>query len=131
MSNPAFDHAKLLAPLLGYTSGVTIFTDKKPDAPDALVSVFNTGGYPALGVLDVSNPGVRRPGLMVHIRGAPGDYAGSRTKAEIVFAALSKKARYMANGNYYMSILAVGDLGGAEYDEKNRPNWYLNFEIMM
>lgn len=128
--NPALDHANLIATLLvGYTVGTNIFVDKKPESPDVVVSVFNTKGYPALEVAD--KPGVRRPGLMVHVRGKPSDYVGPFQVVSTIFLVLCKRARYTANGNMYKQIVSVGDVGQVEYDPQNRPNWYINFDVMM
>ncbi len=127
--NPAEDHARYLAPLTRYILGTNLYVDKKPDTPDALIVVFNTTGYPTIEVLDLYTPGIRRPGMMIHVRGAPGDYAGSRSVAQTIFLALEKKANWVVNGHQYIKTQAVGDIGAPSYDEKNRPNWYLNFEV--
>jgi hypothetical protein len=131
LPNPAYDHADYLAILTNTTLGNNIVVDKKPEEPNAIISVHNTNGYPSIKTLGTNEEDIRKPGLMVSIRGNPGDYANSRAKADIIFAALKKKGNYMVNGNYYKSCLVVGDLGKPEYDEKNRPNWYINFELIM
>ncbi len=129
LTNPAYDHAVYLAAITGYTMAGNLFADKKPEDPAALIAVFNTTGVSTLEILSTAAPGIRRPGLMIHIRGGPGDYAATRTIAELVYNTFAKKGNYRANGNKYLSILAVGELGAANYDEKNRPVWYLNFEL--
>ncbi len=132
LTNPAEDHAIYLATIIGitgYTLAGNLFYDKKLDTPSAAIFVFNTKAHSSLMTLSTSDSDIRRPGLMIHVRGNPGDYAGTRAIAEIVYSALAKKGNYTVNGKTYLSCLAVGELGAPEYDEQNRPQWYLNFEL--
>jgi len=131
MPNPADDHAVYIANLIGGILGQTVLSDKKPESPDALVAVFNSSGMPTDELLNPAETGIRRPGLKVQIRGTPGDYTVARSKAEIIYLALCKKANYTVNGHHYIQCIALGDIGESIWDEKNRPNWYLNFELML
>jgi hypothetical protein len=80
--------AKLAALGLG-TLGVDLFIGFLPATPPACGAVYEQGGLaPELGF---GQPGIlfETPALQVVFRGAPGDYAGPRAKAEAAYQGLA------------------------------------------
>lgn len=92
--------AHLVAQGLGVL-GTDLFIGKLPNDPDACGVVYETGGLaPEMGF---GAAGVKHetPAIQVVFRGAPGDYAGPRAKAESAYRALAAVEAQALSGTFF------------------------------
>jgi len=109
----------------GLTVGTDLFVSREPDTPDAVVSVFDTGGgEPSSGIERYDFPTVQ-----VRVRGDKMDYENAYVTMESIKTALHKYANQTVNGTKYIAIWASSDIFSLGYDENDRPLLTLNFRI--
>jgi hypothetical protein len=126
---PSQDIAGVLAAAqlgaLGAATGWGIYRSLQPDSPDTTITLYDTGGLdpdPAL-LLD-------QPSLMIHVRGIARDYDGARAKAQEVKDALLGLPAQTLGGTFYGGAVMKGDVFFLGYDNKSRPVFTLNFQLM-
>lgn len=108
------------------TTGWGIFISKMPDEPDSIVSIMETGGFPA-------NPRwlIDYPSVQVMIRGDKGGYQAAKAKAVVVRDALLGLPAQVINGDRWDSITDIGGLIELGYDDSNRPKFSTNFSLII
>lgn len=113
---------KTLIPL-GVAAASSIFFGDKPDDPDSIVVLYQTGGA------DPSHTFTSRefeePTFQVLIRNAA--YANAITKAEVIKDTFDGQTELTINGNRYLSIFQQGDIQPLGRDKHNRTELTLNF----
>ena len=104
---------------------------KIPASPDRVVSLFEYGGMPP----DITHDKAYdvRPSLQVRIRaeslGSTG-YATGIAKADAVLALLHGVSNTTLSSKPYKLILASGSPIYLGTDDKGRPEWSVNFQIV-
>ncbi|MGM0409191.1 MAG: minor capsid protein [Bacillota bacterium] len=122
--------------LLEYYSDMTTKTvetrlGKIPTEPDKVITFFDTGGMAEQNLLNSDEQGLKYPTVQVRIRGTKNSYVDTRELAEDVYDNLHKLYLENMNENLYKQVIAVGEPIWLGYDENNRPEWSINFELMM
>lgn len=92
--------AHLAAEGLG-TLNVDLFIGKLPNDPDACGVVYETGGIPPEYGFGAAGVKHETPAIQVVFRGALGDYAGPRAKAESAYRALAAVEAQALSGTFY------------------------------
>lgn len=112
------------APVSASTWTITI--GKLVASPDRAVSVLGTGGIE-------SNPKflLDYPTVMVMVRGGEQDYIESRAKIQLVKDSLLGIASHDRGGDRWVQINMIGDINPLGYDEKNRPIFSANFQLII
>jgi hypothetical protein len=103
--------------------GTDIFLDARPDQPDDLVAVFDTGGYPAQAVL----PDLRRT-VQITVRSK--SYAVARKKIWQIFSLLDRpENRFIEINNRKMVAQAMQPPLLLERDANNRGVFVFNLAV--
>lgn len=107
-------------------TGWGIYISKQPDAPNSVITLFNTSGRPP-------NPKwlLDYPSLNARVRGDKGDYVGAEVKAREVKDVLLGLDSQDINGDRWVSVTMPGDLAFIGYDENERPLISLNFRLII
>ena len=109
-----------------FTDAVDLFVGEMPDDPDECVCLYDYGGaspHPDPNMVD------RNPRVNIRIRGDIGDYPGSYSNALSIISTLHGKHNEIKNSTRYISIFATSEPLWLGYDEKQRPQWSINFKI--
>lgn len=130
MTSPAIDFKDMLVSAgigtFAASSGWAIYVGQQPDSPDTCITVYDAPGESP----DPRN-NIDYPAPMVRVRGAVGDYVNGYNKAEYIKKALLGKAAATVNGNRYTGIWMRGGINHLGFDDKNRPEFTLNFLVAM
>lgn len=121
-----------IATRLSALSALSTYSIKKghrPDAPDKVVSLYETGGAGA--DLGFGTPGIQfeHPGIQVLVRGAADDYEGPRAAIQAIYLDLPKVQGASLSGTAYHTILPVQTPFVLERDEKRRVVFAVNFNV--
>ncbi len=112
--------------VIGGTTGWAIHTGKMPTSPDKVVAAYDSGG---------SNPWPNRllDFVMVQfrVRANPGSYGAAYTKAREVKDALLGIPSQDIGGDRWVSVIMQGDIAFMGYDDKDRPEFSLNFRCII
>lgn len=127
MNSPAVDISAMLilsSSATGLTEGTDLFIADEPELPNAVVTIYDTGGASP-------QPGYTylRPTVQVRIRGAKMDYATAYTLAETIRNVLHGFPNQNINGTKYIAIYGLGDIQNLGDDENGRPIFTVNFII--
>jgi hypothetical protein len=106
------------------TFGTDLFVSEEPQDPDAVVTVYDTGGFDSEASYEYE-----RPTVQVRIRGAKGGYIAAANKAIAIKAELHGKYSETINNARYIGIWMQGDILPLGDDEKGRPVLTVNFRI--
>jgi hypothetical protein len=108
--------------------GSNLFLSLMPDQPDTCVAVFETGGFPALHTMGVSNPVAENPGIQVICRGA--NYQTARILAKDVDVLLNGLRNRTINGVTYRWVQGNQAPFFLMRDENNREEIGCNYSII-
>lgn len=110
----------------GAASGWCIRVSRLTDAPHTQVVIYDTSGQPP-------NPKflLDFPGIQVMVRGAPDTYEATFAKMKEVKDALLGIDSQNIGGDRLDSITGLGDIIFMQYDEKNRPQFVANFQLIL
>lgn len=129
MNSPAHDTAMFLGRCWGFgqfggSGSWPIYVGREPRVPDNVVTVYDTGGGPAVKV-----PDLRDPTVQVRVRGD--DYSNAWAKANQAYEFLTQEIGYPIDEGLILSWLALGDINyiGRE-EEKDRPLFTLNLSVL-
>lgn len=126
--SPADTAGNLLetAGLVKGSSGWQIKIGNQTSTPNKLVAMFDTGGQ-------TPNPkwAVDFPTIQALVRSDPNDYSGAWQKAREVRDALVGLESQDIDGDRWVSITGMGDVGFIGYDDKERPTCSVNFRIII
>lgn len=107
----------------GLTFGTDLFISFEPDSPDAVVTLYDSGGW-APDAHDY-----QKPTIMARVRGPKGGYATGYATARAVVDALHERNNETWNGTRYIGIWQEGDVLFLEYDDSRRPVFSVNFRV--
>ncbi len=130
MSNPSEGIRDLLV-----AAGIGVFADqsdwgiyisKQPDNPEAVVTIYDSGGT-------ASNPqfAVDFPSVQVRVRGRPNGYIEARNKCVDIKNALLGLPSQDLNGDRWVSISMIGDINALGYDQNQRPMLTTNYSLII
>lgn len=108
------------------TTGWSIQIGRIIDEPDTQIVIFATGGKPSEPKLAIDYPSVQ-----VLVRGSANGYEAARQKIIDVKNALLGLPSQTVNGDRWDSVLAIGDIKGMGYDQKQRPSFVMNFSLII
>lgn len=113
----------------GSTASWVVFKGWEPEAPDQIITIFETGGNPNQGhegnMLD-------KPTFQVRIRGAQTStgYVAARTKIAAARTALEGMAAGTFNNRYYCQVVANSEPISLGHDQSHRPRLVMNFTAL-
>ncbi len=117
---------KLPTTVVEGSTGWALKTGKLPATPDKVVVSYDSGG---------SNPWPNRllDFVMVQfrVRANPGGYAEAYTKAREVKDALLGIPSQTIGSDRWVSVTMSGDIAFMGYDDKDRPEFSLNFRCII
>lgn len=107
------------------TFATDLFVSAEPDKPDALVTVYDTGG-------DTPNPKwlLNFPSVQVMVRGTEGGYQTMFAKAQDVVNALLGYPSTDFADQRLVSVRQIGGISFLGYDEKRRPRLSTNWTLI-
>ena len=127
MNAPSHDlaeHLETSVAATGLIHGTDLFTGREPPDPDAVVTLYDTGGEPPQAGFKYD-----MPTLQARIRSPKeGQVAGYAT-AESVKDALHGLTNVTINSTRYIGIWAMGDIHQLEWDQNARAIFTVNFRI--
>lgn len=124
MNSPAVDIATILETYSIGTIGDDIHISALPDKPDACISVYDTGGFAPQSSYKYDYPTVQ-----VRIRGTIGGYVTGYSKAESIKNLLHDLHGQSWGVSWYIGVWAMSDILFLGHDDKNRPEFSVNFRI--
>lgn len=107
-------------------SGWGIFIGSEPDSPDTAITIYDSGGRDSDFMFLVD-----RPSVQVRIRGETNGYSAAWSKAYDVFDNLLAIPAQVLNGDRWDGITTIGNINVIGYDEKRRPIFTTNFNIII
>jgi hypothetical protein len=111
------------AAALGLTFKSNLFVASEPAEPDAVVTLYDTGGYdPDIHVT------LDRPTLQIKARN--NSYLAGYAVLEAVRRYLATQLNRTVSGTRYLAFWPVGDINALGRDEKNRALFTINFRTM-
>lgn len=110
-------------------AGTDLFKTFLPDAPDACVAVFATGGMAPAHAMGAGPGGAvaERPNLAVWARAARSDDAAFTARK--AFLLLDKLSRTV-NGVQYLGVFALQSPFELKRDVTGRPIWACNYSVV-
>ena len=102
-----------------------IYRNDRPDTPDNLIVIYNTGGQPALHSVGVKSPSLEKPTFQVLVRNTSHDT--TETQVEAVKDALDGLTKTTINGTLYEVIFLEGDIIHLGKDDRERTQFTINF----
>lgn len=126
MYSPAQDIAEYLCSSAGGSHGAiasSVFAFHQPDSPDDCITVLDGPGQsPDLH-------GYFRPGVQILIRATPGGWREAYERAKSVVDDLHATQGMVLNNSRYVGIWLLGEILSLGPDEKNRPQYSINFTV--
>jgi hypothetical protein len=113
---------------LGLT-GYTITAGQRPDGTDKVVTVYETGGFPAELGFGVAGIQFEHPTVQVTVRGEADDYAGPRAILQTIYKEFPKQQAATLSGTKYNTVRPTQAPFLLERDAKRRVVLAVNFEI--
>lgn len=126
MANPSEGIKDLLVTaavgVFNAASGWSIHISRQPDGPDQALTIYDTSG-------NGSNPRylLDFPGIQVRVRGAQQGSVAAREKCTDVLNALLGLPSQTIAGDLWVAIWQSGGIIFLGYDDKDRPQYTLNF----
>ena len=125
MNSSAEDMSSILASALSLVEGSVLFISREPDSPDAVVTVFDTGG----GEPSSGTENNEFPTIQVRVRGTVMDYETAYELIDSIKNTLHNLASQTINSTKYIGVWASSDIIPLGYDASDRPILTLNFRI--
>ena len=125
MNSSAEDMSSILASALSLVEGSVLFISREPDSPDAVVTVFDTGG----GEPSSGTENNEFPTIQVRVRGTVMDYETAYALIDSIKNVLHNLASQTINSTKYIGVWASSDIIPLGYDASDRPILTLNFRI--
>lgn len=113
------------------TVGGDLFLGYMPEAPDAVVALYETGGMGPYRAMrsDPGQPVAVRPRLQVVARAAEHDYAAARAKVQRAYELLEGMGDRVLNGVRYLWVGAVQEPFLMGRDTQGRVLIACNFDV--
>lgn len=102
-----------------------VYRNDRPDKPDNVLVVYNTGGQTSLHAMSIQPPALEKPTFQVFIRNS--SYDTAETQAESVKNALNGVTKTNINSNLYEAIFMEGDVLHLGKDNRERTQFSINF----
>lgn len=114
------------------TVGTDLFLGYLPEAPDAVVAVYETGGLPPVRAMRSApgQPVVVRPRVQVLARAAEHDYAAARSKVGRAYDLLEGLGDRTLGGVRYLWVGAVQEPFLMGRDSQGRVMLACNFDVV-
>lgn len=126
MNSSAEDMSSILASAIAsLTENTNLFISREPSEPDAVVSVFDTGG----GEPSSGTENNEFPTIQVRVRGAKMDYETAYALIDSIKTVLHNLASQTINSTKYIGVWASSDIIPLGYDASDRPILTINFRI--
>lgn len=109
------------------TTEANIFIGDKPDSPNNLICMYETGGYDS--EIQMNKSVVERPTFMIKIRDT--SYTSGIARCEVIKSLLTTLTNITINTHFYIEIFQVGGVNVLGKDEKNRWEFSLNFKTRL
>jgi hypothetical protein len=110
---------------LSLIEGTDLFISREPDSPDAVVTIFDTGG----GEPSSGTEKNEFPTIQVRVRGAVMDYETAYDLISSIKDVLHNLASQTVSGTKYIGVWASSDIIPLGYDASDRPILTINFRI--
>lgn len=128
MRSPAHDTALYLAGLAGFgefggSSGWPVYVGREPLEPVDVVTVYDTGGGPAVLI-----PDIRQPSVQVRVRAD--SYQDGWQKANEAYQELAQPTGVSVNDAVIVTWVAQGDVQFIGRDDKDRPLFTSNWRLI-
>lgn len=103
-----------------------VYIGKQPDSPDNCVTIYDSGGgTPSpLWLLDY-------PHVQVRVRSRNGQYQEAMVTAKDIKSIILGQPSQDLNGDRWVQFNLAGDIGFMGYDKNERPEFVLNFELII
>jgi len=124
MGSPAVDIKDLLVADSSFTFAENTFVGIIPEETVPSIGVLDSPGQPPEGISDIDYPSVQ-----ITILGEPFKYTETYALADTVKNLLHQQGGQTINGTWYLGIWADNDPIFLGLDEKNRPEFSINFRI--
>ena len=125
MGSPAIDVKDILITDADFTFAENTFVGSIPEEVDVVIGILDGPGASPEGISDISYPSVQ-----VSVRGEPYGYSAAYDLADSIKTILhAYEGGVTKNGSWYIGIWADSDPIFLGLDEKNRPEFVINFRI--
>ena len=98
---------------------------KMPATPDRCIALYDYGGASPDPKWNIDNPSVQ-----IRVRAGINDYAVGFNKCKAIKDALLGIMSQDIDGDRWVSISMVSDINFLRRDDKDRPEWVMNFNII-
>ena len=109
------------------TTESNIFIGDKPDTPNNLICLYDTGGYDS--EINMNKCIVERPTFMIKVRDT--SYVNGLARCEVIKGLLTTLTNITINTHLYIEIFQVGGVNALGKDDKNRWEFSLNFKTRL
>lgn len=113
--------------IFGGLTDWAIFIARRPESPDAVVVLYDSGGKSP-------NPRwlIDYPSVQIKIRGDVNQYKAAYEKAqEVKNILLGRPSFTTTNSDRVVHINMLGDITFLGYDKKDQPEFVLNFDLIL
>jgi hypothetical protein len=111
------------------TVGADLFLAHEPPDPDALIALYEYGGSAPVHAQGADAPALEMPRVQVVARGARGDYAEARARAERAYRSLDGIANRTIQNAWYVRVRALQSPFSLGPDANGRYRIAFNAEI--
>ena len=111
------------------TLATSIFLSRRPETPDSLVTVFESGAGEAIYTHRSAGAVLHKTNVQVVARADREDYPAARTKIAAVVAAFEAVDELTTDGVRLLRIEQLGQPVPMGYDENDRPMVAMNFTV--
>jgi hypothetical protein len=129
MANVLDDLATRIATVISGSVGTDVFKSILPPAPDAVVSLFESGGLAPEKRFGTKGIEWERPAIQIVARGAPDDYATPRATLQTVFESLAEIETEDLSGTRYYLSEPLQQPFALDRDAQSRPS--IAFNILL
>lgn len=108
------------------TADWAVYIGKRPDNPERVITVYDSGGGTA-------NPRwlLNYPSVQIRVRGQDGDYKQAYETAEAVKNKLLGLPSRDLNGDRWVQINMAGDIGFLGFNQNEQPEFVMNFNLII
>lgn len=111
------------------TAGADLFASMLPEAPDAVIAVYEYAGRPAEYVHEQPGPAYEQPRIQIVARASREDYASARDRAMRAYTMLGAVVNQALSGTRYLKITPLQTPFAMQTDKLARPHVGFNCEI--
>ena len=128
MKSPAYNICEIIVAAGLATLGTDLFySDLPATVTGNIAGVFDTGGYPQAGNLEID---LFRPTVMIKVKGKRGDYDGAYSFMYSLLGSVNGARSTTTTDANIILVRPISDILFIGYDDDNRPEFTLNLELM-